>query len=194
MGMFRSVSMDLACQRCGAAHRAEVQFKTDDDWCQVYAAGDQVPDLPVGEEWEGIADRFCRSCHDDHRAERERAMATVVVALIEEGQLALRLAEAEAPMTAVEILARGEEQAEAARRTPLLYGATMVLSDLRVLGDEGTWATRLPADVWLQLYQALNEELRQRGWPQGDDSFREDLSVYLDQDRRIQVRLLEARR
>jgi hypothetical protein len=189
MGVFRSVSMDLACHRCGAVHRTEVQFKTGRDWCEVYTVGDRVEDLPVGEEWEGIADRFCRPCYDDHRAERERAMATVVAALAEGGQLALKMTEAEAPMTAVEILARGEKMAEAARQSPMLYGSTKVLSDLCVLGADGTWATRLPDSLWLQLYQALNEELRRRGWPQGDDSFREDLGVYLDQDRRIQVRL-----
>ncbi len=131
--MYRSVGLDLLCGRCGRAHRAEVQFKTEDDQCETYAVGDLVEDLPVGEEWEGIADRFCPSCRDAHRAERERAAATVAAAMMRPGQLALKLAEAEAPLTADEILARGKEQAEVVQRSPVLHSLPLVLTDLSFL-------------------------------------------------------------
>jgi hypothetical protein len=191
MGVYRSVNLDLVCQRCGAAHQADVQFKTGRDWCEEYAIGDRVEDLPVGEEWEGIADRFCRPCEHGHRAERERAMAMVLAARVQAGQLGLKLADAQAPLTPEEILVRGEEKAEAARQSPMLYGSTMVLADLWCLGPDGTWTSRLPDSWWLPLYEALQEELRRRGWPLGDDCFREDLAVYLDEEHRIRVRVIE---
>jgi hypothetical protein len=191
MGMFRSVQMDLSCQRCGRSHPAEVQFKTGKDWCEVHAVGDRVDDLPAGEAWEGIADRFCGSCQVEHRVERERAMATVLAALVRAGQLELKLAEAEAPLTPDELMARGEEQAEAARRSSVMHGMTLVLTGLCCLVPGDGWTARFPTAQWLVVYEALHEEMRRRGWPHGDDSFREDLSVYLDGDRQLRVRLIE---
>jgi hypothetical protein len=193
MGMFRSVQMDLSCERCGVSHPTEVQFKADDDWCQIYAAGDRVDDLPAGEEWQGIADRFCRPCREDHRAERERAAATVLARRVEAGKLVLMLPQAEAPLTADEILARGEEQAEAARRSTTLYGLTLVLTDFWFLDRDGAWLPthRARTSWWPGLRDTLSAELHRRGWPAGDDIFREDLVVHLDQDGRIGVCLIE---
>lgn len=190
MGMFRSVHLDLICARCGATHRTDAQFKTGNDWCEDYHVGDRVEDLPVGEEWEGIADRFCRACREDHRSERERAMAAVLAARVRNAKLVLRLAEAEAPLTAEELLARGEEQAATARQTRTLYGLTMVLTGLSFLRDEGAWlpTTSIDKPWWPNVHQALHEELRRRGWPAGDDLCREDLMVFVDEDRRICVR------
>jgi hypothetical protein len=191
MGMFRSVEMDLTCGRCGRSHRADVQFKTDDDWCEVYAIGDRVEELPNGEEWDGIAARFCPSCQKDHRAERERAMATVLMMWVRAGQLVLKLAEAEVPLTADEILARGGEKADAARRDATMYGLTLVLTGLCFLDREGAWlpTTKLHASLWPSLYRALNQQMQRLGWPAGDDLFREDLVVHLDEERRIRVHL-----
>jgi hypothetical protein len=193
MGMFRSVQFDLSCQRCARSYEGDDQFKTEDDWCQVYAVGDRVEDLPVGQEWEGIADRFCASCRRDHQAERERAMATVLAGRVTAGQLALKLPEAGVPLTPDEILVRGEEMAEAARRSSTLYGSTMVLHDLHVVDPDGAWLpiAKLRDPLWPSLYRALHAELRRRGWPAGDELFREDLTVFLDQERRVQVHVTE---
>ncbi len=192
MGLFRSVVLELPCARCGSAHPTEVQFKTGRDWCESYAVGDEIDDLAVSEEWEGIADRFCPPCQKNRQAERERAMATVVAAKVRAGKLALKVANSEARMTPDEILARGEEKAETASRSPTLYGLTLVLSDLFFLNHDGTWlpTTQLHEASWSSLRQALQEEMRRLGWPHGDELFREDLSVYLDDDRRVQVRLV----
>jgi len=191
MGVYRSVEMDLACERCGRVHRTDIQFKTGEDRCQVYTIGEHVADLPVDEPWGGIAERWCRSCREDHWAERERAMATVVAAQVQTGQLAVKLARAKAALTADQITARGAERADAARRASTVYGSTLVLADLYFLDHDDVWlaTTRLYPSRWPALYQALNHELRRLGWLAGDDSFREDLSVYLDEERRIQVRL-----
>lgn len=187
--MFRSVQMDLACQRCGSSCRAEVQFKTGDDRCEGYALGDHVDDLPVGEEWEGIADRFCAPCWEDHRAERERAMATIMAELVRAGRIELKLAEAEVPLTAEEILQRGEEKSRVARQGLAWFGTPLVLADLWFRNERGAWLpTTEMRERWPPLHRALNEEMRHRGWPFGDDIFREDLIVGLDQDRRIRVR------
>ena len=191
MGMFRSVEMDLSCERCGDNYRAEVQFKTEHDWCQVYTIGHFVEDLPVGEEWEGIADRLCRSCQENHRAEREVAMATVTAVMVRAGKLVLRSADVSTPMTADEIVARGEEKGRVAREALTLYGLSLLLSDLLFLNHDGTWlpTTRLRDSSWASLSQALDKEMRRLGWPSGDDLFRDDLMVYLDEERRVQVRL-----
>jgi hypothetical protein len=66
----------------------------------------------------------------------------------------------------------------------------MLLDGVGCLDEKGTWNRRLPDGWWRPAFEALDEELRRRGWPAGDDCYREDLSVYLDESRRIQVRLL----
>jgi hypothetical protein len=192
MGVFRLVEMDLTCERCGSAHQAAIQFKTGNDGCELHPLGERVDDLPPREEWEAIADRFCKACTADFLAEREHAMAKLVATEVQAGRLTLKAPDADTAMTADAILARGEEASSAVRKLLALHGATRVIGDLLFLRDDDVWMPihQLPAMSWTALLQALGEELRRNGWPAGDDCYREDLMVYLDEDHRIQVRVL----
>lgn len=181
--------MDLQCEHCCRAYPAEVQFKTDADYCEIYKTGDRLDDLPAGGEWEGIADRYCRECDDGHRAERERAMAAIVSAQVQAGDVTIGRGDGGSPLTAKEIQARGEEAAEAVRGTRTHYGITMLLTDLYWRDRYGAW---LPIRDWFrgdwpQTHERLTEEMRRRGWPAGDGCFRKDLVVRLDEERRIWV-------
>ncbi len=192
MGMPRVIIMKLRCERCRGKHQAEVQFKAGRDRGEWYTAGDRVDDLPAGEAWEGLADRFCPACFAMFRAERERAMATLLAVMVRGGQLALKLRNAEAPLTPDEILARGESEAEAARESSSFGSHTQMLDGLCHLDSGGVWSSRLPDSWWRDILDALSEEMRARGWPYGDDPWREDLQIRLDVDRRIWVNLVSA--
>lgn len=195
MGMFRRVHLDLPCERCGDAHRAEVQFKTDSDYQESYDVGERVEELPLGEEWDGITNRFCPSCFDAYRAERLRSATRIAADLVRSGQLALM--EGESPLTADEILARGEKIG--ADPSSYYYGEQAVLGGLRaLLRRDDAWLTESEwheaYGSWqnVTLYPLLRTELRRRGWPCEDGPYREDLIVELDADRRILVYQLGA--
>lgn len=65
------------------------------DWCENDALGHRVEDLPLGDEWESLADRLCRPGNQDYRAECEQTMAYVLATWAQEAKLVLKLAEAE---------------------------------------------------------------------------------------------------
>jgi hypothetical protein len=104
MGTFSAVRMELACERCGAAHHVEVQFKTDDDHAMpVYDAGQRVPALPPGSAYDGIAEAFCAACAKRWVAEEKAANFEALAAAIEAREIIARFATYHAELDRVEL-------------------------------------------------------------------------------------------
>jgi len=62
MGVFRTVFGYIACRRCAADFRADVQFKTGDDYgMELYEEGVVIDDV-APDAYDGTLDSFCRPC------------------------------------------------------------------------------------------------------------------------------------
>lgn len=186
MGKFRTIDIVLDCRRCGRPNPSEVQFKTDeDDEAQHYTRGDRVDDLPLGVAWDGMTESFCAPCFADFRRERELAMATVLAALVRDGLLSLRH-RGGPPLDDSDLLALGTHHAAPPGN---LLSTTRVLAELGHLAPSGAWTPLLPPHWRDFVHDAHRDELRRRGWPDGDDFFRGDIAVHVDADGRIDASL-----
>lgn len=194
MGTFRSVYVELPCERCGAVRREEVQFKTGADRQQVYEAGDRVREddgLRRGERYAGAADRYCAACVGDWLGAEARALHEVLARYVEEGGLTVLDRTGEA-ITADEWRRRGPEYATRLSADDVRHRRSVLHHILA--GCQVFWEgkdVRTFRSAGLGIIPALNERvdvvLRDAGWVHGWDWLREDLVVAMDDDRRLRV-------
>ena len=73
MGMFRTIRVELPCDRCGRQRPAVVQFKTGCDAMEEYVNGQIVPaddDIAIVTTWPASVDRYCDACGRLHQCDR----------------------------------------------------------------------------------------------------------------------------
>jgi len=197
--MFRTVWMDLACASCGMARRIGVQFKTGCDALQDYELGQRVVEdfdevehvgLRTHDRYRGIAERYCRACRARWAGDAVRADGAVLLEAIEAGRLTIR--KHGVAVTAERVRETIEREAEQAYRT----GSPQRLYELHPSGrhTEFLWGGRpvvFPSDAWQAFWdyagEQLNQRLKRAGWSAGGDQFRDDLTVYLDEESRVRV-------
>src|SRR5688572_28665149 len=108
MGMYRSIYADRTCEHCGGIFRAEIQFKTANDWCQTYELAQIVtPDkaFSPGEEYHACVDRYCAPCMLHHNIASCRAKYSVYASLIRDGQLRCRNTSTGKKLSAIDLAA-----------------------------------------------------------------------------------------
>jgi hypothetical protein len=197
MGLYRSVYTELPCASCGVVRRVEVQFKTGDDGLEHYEAGDIAAEddtFKRGCMYEGIADRYCESCYRRWAGDSAEAQSAVVANCVESGRLEM-INRDTGPVTAERIREQGEERARQLRVGTAQGGPYVINFGHRDI--EVHWDGRR-AEVWNDASAALTEfvrrqvddELLHAGWDGGDQQFRVDLHVYLDDEQCIRVRIV----
>jgi hypothetical protein len=126
MDMFSTVTTDLACERCGSTYRTGVEFKTGEDWAlPVYEAGQVVPALPSGSDYEGIADAFCPDCARRWIADERVAHFDALADDVEIGKVTARLATYQADL----------DQLDLGRQLRLLRGEPLTAAEVRSLAS-----------------------------------------------------------
>jgi len=188
MATFRSVYVQLTCERCEAPRRAAVQFETGRDRLEEYEAGERVHEdrgLRRGESYAGSAARYCDPCFRVWACKEAEAQYQSLAELVQEGRLAIKPKDAPAPLSPREILALGVKRVADVMSGPLPpWGESFAKYDL-------TWDGRLASPSigpHLDLLESLvDKKLKGDGWERGIDWLREDLRVSLDGESRIHV-------
>lgn len=204
MGVYRSILLELPCERCGVVRKEEAQFKTDDDWCQVYRPGDAVPDLAPGASFEACVDYYCRTCQRDLVLARSAVEHDVLARWIEAGVLLLRKAASAQPLTPefVRGFARGFQPDP--MEHPLNLRPPRILDLAEVHWSGVTWRfrkkdwkqPRLPEEDEFRwsLQRTIHETLELQGWPTGSEWLREDVLAVVDDEGRVWLQDQEGQR
>lgn len=204
MGVYRSILLDLPCERCGVVRQEEAQFKTDDDWCQVYRPGDAVPDLRAGASFEACVDYYCRACHRDLVLAGSAAEHDVLARWIETGLLLLREDDSAQPLTPEFVRGFASGFQPEPGEHPLNLRPPRVLDQVEVHWSGARWRfrkkdwtqPRLPeeGEFWRALRLTVHEALELLGWPNGSASLREDVLAVVDGDGRLWLQDQEGQR
>jgi hypothetical protein len=188
MGTFSAVRTSLACERCGGAYPAEVQFKTGDDLAMpLYDIGQKVPALQPGSTFDGIADAFCAVCMKGWVADEKVANFEALADAVEAGEIIARFATYHAelnrldlgpqlrvlrsePLTPAEVrkLTSGPERVGWPTFPARLSEASVTLfrGDTPLVDSPGEW--------WSAHSQRVRARLSALGWrAPADDQFRE---------------------
>jgi hypothetical protein len=175
MGMFRTVWAELPCRKCGARFRVGVQFKTGDDGLEDYEEGVAIPPehgLLPGQTWEGIGQRYCKDCRQQHQDDYADVEKEALASMVEAGGLVL---------------------------THKKTGDTVEASAIResdsggrfdTVGLEITWRGTRTTDnneVWSQFYGSVKERvdagMRERGWAAGGEQYDDWVIIIADECR-----------
>jgi hypothetical protein len=179
-----------------------VQFKTDDDYCEVYREGDRVADLPAGAVYEGISDVHCVSCADLRAADVIRSYREALQAMTSEPDVELSIGPdaLRGPGGHVELARHFAPLIETARerrtgdihvvpRRPPIPSTLRIVAGRRIVwplpAEANPW-TAYDSVFWRRLQARVVEELLSRGWSPADDDGR-DVAVRIDADQRIAV-------
>lgn len=189
----------MTCEQCGAPHRSDVQFKTDEDWQEVYENGQQVPEddgLAPGQSFDGCVNRFCPDCYRRWRADNAGESMEVLARYVEQGRLTVRAKDAPVYRTAKDLRGLGQATRQAilddptdGRQFPKIYYDRFAWDgeELANMGSrDGTgadFAARRQADV--------GKALEAAGWPLGKNWLRRGLQVCIGDDMKIIVRTAE---
>lgn len=186
MGLFRTLWTPLACDKCGQVERADIQFKTGDDYLEDYELNDVLDDLPPDSIFEGVAGHYCRSCDERFQQDMFDVQRELLADLVATGVVTVT-------------------------RSGALLSAQEVL-DCRYVrgpgeGGLGHWLRRFDLEVesggqkmfpmiepgLLDLYERFDGEthlrMQKRGWLFGDEWLRR-FEVFVGPDRRIGCRVL----
>jgi hypothetical protein len=191
MGLFRTVCATLDCTRCGASFRADVQFKTGDDWDQRYEDGEVVSDLEAAEH-RGVTDSYCSACDDERAGVEVGAYRDALLELASSGAIRLSIESAEAaslfePLVAA---ARGRRVGElliVPGGPPLPAGLEVFLDEKRVwplAPGDNPWTT-YQEPFWIALRTRMAAHMMAAGFPEPD--FGHDVIVKIDEGRAIRV-------
>lgn len=199
MGLFRSVHTELPCERCGQPFRVDVQFKTGADWQEVYEAGQELSAgecLELEERYEGIADRYCARCYLEWRCAEEAVQHEAMAEYVEGGLLVVTDPESKAKLVPEQLRERGREHAARLRDGSLSSHCRFGWHPLEIrwlgqVAERGNGPQFAFAEA---LRRRVDRKLKDAGWPSGWDWFREDLSVFVDDTRRIRVEVISPRR
>ncbi len=204
MGLYRSILAKMSCQRCGAAFEADVQFKTGNDYLEVYNEGDAVSDLEP-ETFQGITAAYCKYCYarwasDHFEAEREflvfavgsgaveARQATVVREKTARGAVELHVTPNGPPFTTEEI--RRVVVPPPPGVFPALQSSLDVASIALFHAGERVHP-RLPLSqgrsfFWDDMRDDVRRALSRRGWPLSNNHFIE-VPVVVDEGHRLRV-------
>ena len=187
MGTYRSVFCSMTCERCAARYRAEVQFKTDDDWQEEYEDGQKIPPtdgLAPGDGFDGVAERFCPNCERQWDAAHKGAMFEALAGYVAEGRLIMNYKPGKPPLTAEELRNHGQE-AVVAIRSAADRGRKAFLTFGEITW-EGVAGGAMNEIFTRTLHADVTRALVSAGWPHGRDSLR-DLRVRIGHDMTISV-------
>lgn len=188
MGTFRSVYVQLSCERCGALRRTEVQFETGRDRLEEYEAGEGVHEdrgLRRGESYAASAARYCDPCFRVWACKEAEAQYQSLAELVQSGRLAIKPKDVPTPLTPREILALGVKRVANVMSGPLPpWVESFAKYDLTWEGRPASPAIGTHMDL---LESLVDKKLKAEGWERGIDWLREDLHVYLDAESKIRV-------
>jgi hypothetical protein len=188
--MYRSLYTQLPCERCGRVRRVEIQFKTGQDRCERYDVGDRARDLEPGSAHEGCVRRFCHPCTYDYHLAESDAHHDVIAGLVESGRLAIADPCTGAPMTSAAVLRRGRFQAALLRRIALEHmrvdpdgwpAASQQLTWDGVPLDRSRFNNPEQFRFLVHCLGAVDQWMLDRGWRDGSDWLREDVTVWVDE-------------
>jgi len=180
MGTYRSLWVEIGCRKCGVVGPFDIQFKTGSDYLETYKAGEIVDDSSLSPEkvFAGCADYYCRPCFEAWRADDLDAQRRVIADMAREG--------------IVEVFTMGKrlspQEIEACRPSlpsgAIGIGSWLHACDLEVLSDGVPVFPRLRTSdaVGEDFDRRMEDAMRRRGWPHGDECFRFDLEVFVSPD------------
>ena len=213
MSYFESVSVKLACERCGTVHETVVRFRSfsgrPDGEYELMEEAPQGNGLRTGEVWEGNGDRYCPSCSQKWAEAQSYAAYDALAELIEKGLVEVRAEGSATPLTPAEINDYAEEYASDCRAEGVFPETQPYFSelDLTVGGkpyhpdamldsdDESTWIAS--DEIWSEFLNLIDPLIRERmskdGWI-ADERTWEDFKVSLDDKRRVVVEDMQGKR
>ena len=194
MGTFRTLDADLSCERCGRVHSVSVQFKTGSDWQEHYVVGQQVSEsegLRAGIGYRAVADRYCDDCCDAYWLDEVVSRHEALAQLVEQRRLGIRLRGTMADLSPGELRQRGEAKAAELRANHEVRWRTHEgLAGFDTTGDGKSVAIQ-NYESYLTAVDAMNgaidQLLKQKGWPRGQEWLREDLEVFVDPSQRVRL-------
>ncbi len=188
MRTFRSVYVQLPCERCGTIRRTEVEFQTGRDRLEEYEAGEKVPEdrgLRRGEKFEGGAARYCDACFRVWACKEAEAHYQSLAELVQGGRLVIRLKDSPTALTPREILGLGVKRVADVMTGPLPpWSENFAKYDFNWDGKPASPSLGPHLDV---LESLVDKKLKEDGWTRGTDWLREDLRVFLDADSHLRV-------
>lgn len=195
MGTFRTLTATLRCLKCDALGPFDIQFKTGDDVAMsVYGIEDLADDIAPG-VYDGVADSFCSHCHGRWVEDEKRAHFDLLGDEVDAGVVTVRRAtwqhgalvghperglvvtlDDEPPLTSLQVRALADVDEGAgwpnfwarlsAARVTLWVGSTRITP----------WQPESDAAhaAWWGPHQAaVTTRLQAKGWPSGENQFRE---------------------